>query len=50
VSSRSSINAHNALELMSKMGAWVTNIEAILFDLLKTAEVPAFKEIAKLIK
>jgi len=50
VSSRSSINAHNALELMNKMGAWVTNTETILFDLLKTAEAPAFKEIAKLVK
>ena len=50
VSSRSPINANNALETMSKMGAWITNIETILFDLLKTAEAPAFKEIAKLIK
>ncbi len=50
VSSRNPAHVQNALRLMDKMGAWITNVEAVLFDLLKTAEAKEFKEIAKLIK
>jgi len=50
VSSRSPIHMHNALELMRSMGAWITNVETVLFDLLKTAQVPEFKVILSLVK
>lgn len=50
VSSRFPIYAHNALELMKKVGAYIVNIETILFDLLKTARAPEFKAISQLIK
>jgi len=50
VSSRSPIHMHNALELMRSMGAWITNVETVLFDLLKTAQAPEFKSISSLVK
>ena len=50
VSSRSPIHMHNALELMQNMGAYITNIETVLFDLLKTAQAPEFKSISSLVK
>jgi len=50
VSSRSPIHMHNALELMQNMGAWITNVETVLFDLLKTAQAPEFKSISSLVK
>lgn len=50
VSSRDIKNKENALYLVREMGACVTNVETILFDLLKTAEHPSFKAISKLIK
>ena len=50
VSSRSKIHLYNALELMDKIGAYIVNVETILFDLLKTAEVPEFKAISQIIK
>jgi len=50
VSSRSPIHMHNALELMQNMGAYITNVETVLFDLLKTAQAPEFKSISSLVK
>ena len=50
VSSRSPIHMHNALESMRSMGAWITNVETVLFDLLKTAQAPEFKSISSLVK
>ncbi|MCD6319909.1 MAG: isochorismatase family protein [Candidatus Desulfofervidaceae bacterium] len=50
ISSRSPIHAHNALELMKNAGAYIVNIETILFDLLKTASASEFKAISQLIK
>jgi nicotinamidase-related amidase len=50
VSSRSYTHILNALKLMEKIGAYVTNIETILFDLLKTKENPEFRFISELIK
>jgi len=32
------------------MGAWITNVETVLFDLLKTAQAPEFKSISSLVK
>lgn len=50
VCSRTKDNFLNALELMKSIGAVITNTEAIVFDLLKTAGTPEFKVISKLIK
>lgn len=50
VSSRTEANYKNALQLMTQMGAVVTNVETIIFDLLKKAGTPEFKELSKLIK
>lgn len=50
VSSRDIKNKENGLNLVREMGACVTNVETILFDLLKTASHPSFKVISKLIK
>lgn len=50
VSSRDIKNKENGLNLVREMGACVTNVETILFDLLKTASHPSFKTISKLIK
>ncbi len=35
---------------MDSMGAVITNTETVIFDLLKVAGTPEFKEISKLIK
>ncbi len=50
VCSRTKGNYLNALSLMSSMGAVVTNKETVLFDLIKEAGTPLFKEVSKLIK
>ncbi|MFA5523595.1 MAG: isochorismatase family protein [Tissierellales bacterium] len=50
VCSRSKENYKNGLSLMEKMGAVIYSTEAILFDLLKVAGTPVFKELSKLIK
>ncbi len=50
VSSRAAANKQIALKRMAAEGIVVTSVEMILFELLKTAEHPAFREIAKLIK
>lgn len=50
VSSRDIRNKENGLNLIREMGGAVTNVETILFDLLKTAEHPSFKVISRLIK
>ncbi len=50
VCSRSKENYLNGLSLMSSMGAVVTNKETVLFDLIKEAGTPLFKEMSKLIK
>lgn len=50
VGSRNPNNYENGLDLIRDMGASITNIETILFDLIKTSEHPSFKVISKLIK
>ena len=50
VGSRNRENYKNGLDLIRNMEASITNVETILFDLIKTSEHPSFKVISKLIK
>lgn len=50
VCSRTKENYRNGLSQMSVMGAVVTNTETVVFDLIKEAGTPLFKELSKLIK
>ena len=50
VSSRTSENKQIALKKMTAQGINIYSTEMALFELLKTAEHPKFKQIAKLIK
>ncbi|MDO5059306.1 MAG: isochorismatase family protein [Neisseria sp.] len=48
--SRDPLNKANALAQMSALGATVSNVESLLFGLLKDAKHPAFKTVSKLIQ
>ena len=50
VSSRTQENKKLALKRMTAEGAKISSVEMALFELLKTAEHPNFKEITRLIK
>ena len=50
VSSRSAENKHIALQRLSADGAYLSSTEMTIFELLKTAKHPKFKELAKLIR
>ncbi len=50
VGSREKRNYKNALDLMSGMGAVITNTETVFFDLIKVAGTPMFKKMSPLIK
>ncbi len=50
VSSRTLENKHIALEKMKNSRVNITSTEMAIFELLKTAEHPQFKKIAKLVK
>ncbi len=50
VSSRTAENKEIALERMRHEGISISSTEMALFELLKTAEHPQFREVAKLIK
>jgi hypothetical protein len=50
VSSRSFTDYHQALDRMTQEGARIGSVESILFELLESAENPAFREISRLIK
>lgn len=50
VCSRTKQDYKIALNLMDVMGAVITGMEAVCFDLLKEAGTPLFKKISKLIK
>ncbi len=50
ISSRTPENKQAAITKMTAAGAKLTTTEMALFELLKTAEHPQFKQIAKLIK
>ena len=50
VSSRTPENRRVGLERMARAGAEVTSVEMALFELLREAKGPQFKEIAGLVK
>lgn len=50
IGSREEINYNFALERMGRSGADLLTTEMVLFDLMKSAGHPAFKQILKLIK
>lgn len=50
VSSRTARNRELALERLRQEGATITSTETVLFELLKTAADPRFKEIFRLVK
>jgi hypothetical protein len=50
ISSRSLENKQLAIQRMAAAGANITSVEMSLFELLKTADHPHFKQIAKLMK
>ena len=50
VSSRALENKQIALTRLADEGAKISSTEMALFELLKTAENPQFKQVAKLIK
>ena len=50
VSSRTPDNKQIALSRMAAEGAGISSVEMALFELLRTAEHPKFRQIAKLIK
>jgi len=50
VSSRTGSNAELGRQRMRDAGARLSSVEMALFELLRTAEAPAFREIAKIVK
>jgi len=50
VSSRTAGNKAIALEKLKTIGAGLTSTEMALFELMKTAEHPRFREISKIVK
>ena len=48
--SRSEINYKTSLELMKQQGIYITTLEIVLFEILKSSKHPAFKEIQTIIK
>ena len=50
VSSRTLENRQIGLDRMSRAGAAITSVEMVLFELLRQAGSPQFKEIARLVK
>lgn len=50
VSSRSPENRQIALERLVRSGAQITSTEMLLFELLRTAEAPEFREVQQIIK
>ena len=50
VSSRSAANKAIGIEKMRRAGAGITSVETVLFELLREAGTPQFKEIARLVK
>nr|WP_289846588.1 isochorismatase family protein [Treponema phagedenis] len=49
VSSRDLRNKHNALHQMNDLGAVITNVESVMFDLNSVAGTDEFKAVQKLI-
>ena len=50
VSSRTPANKRVGLEKMRAAGAGITSVETALFELLREAGTPEFREIARLVK
>jgi len=50
VSSRTLSNKQTGLERSRDAGAKITSVESALFEMIKTAEHPAFKEILKIVR
>ncbi len=50
VSSRSLGNKHIALDRLARHGAEITSAEMLLFELLRTAEAPEFRDVQRIIK
>ena len=50
VSSRTPGNRAVGLGLMERAGAALTSVETALFELMKTAEAPNFRELSKIVK
>ena len=50
VSSRGLVNRAVALERMKMSGAFITTCESVLFELLRDAKHPSFKQVQELIK
>jgi nicotinamidase-related amidase len=50
VSSRAASNVDHALRRMAAEGASLTTTEMVLFELMRTAEHPAFRDILKLVR
>jgi len=50
VGSRFEENYQSGLELMRDLGAVITNTETVIFDMLKVAGTPVFREMSKLLK
>lgn len=50
VSSRKEENKRVALERMQRAGVQITSVEMVLFELMRTAENPVFRNVAKLVK
>ena len=50
VASRAASNKQIAISRLQAEGAKLTSTEMLLFELLKTAESPNFKEISRIIK
>ena len=50
ISSRKEGDYKNALERMRQVGAVIGSVESAVFELMKTAEIPVFRQISKIIK
>ena len=50
VSSRTAENRQIGIERMLALGAELTSVEMVLFELIRSAEHPNFKEISQIIK
>jgi isochorismate hydrolase len=50
VSSRSAFNREMAFRRMAQAGIFLSNVEMILFELMRAAEHPRFREVTALLK
>jgi len=50
VSSRTAANREVGLERIRTCGARLTSVESVLFELMRTSEHPAFRDVLKIVK